>query len=778
MDRQRDGLEQRLLILAPTGKDASLTQSILGRAGVACVACHDLKDVCQHLEAGGAAAVLLVEEMIKQDQNCLTEWLARQPPWSDLPVLVLARAGADSGAVAQAMDLLGNVTVLERPTRVAALVSAVRTALRGRQRQYQLREHVAALRESEQRFRVIADAAPMLVWMSGTDKLCHFFNKGWLAFTGRSLEQELGNGWTEGVHPDDLERCLRTYTTAFDAREVFEMEYRLRHCSGRYRWVFDRGIPRFDANGTFEGYIGSLIDVDERRQAEDSLRESEARFRMLADNMSQLAWTCDRLGNVTWYNRRWLEYTGLTFEEMQGWAWSKVQHPDHLDRVVARVKRSAETGEVWEDTFPLRGKDGSYRWFLSRAVPIRDEAGEIARWFGTNTDVTEQRALEEALRDADRRKDEFLATLAHELRNPLAPIRNSLHILRLTGRQDPGTERVGEMMERQVNHMVRLVDDLLEVSRITRGKIELRSELVEVETVVQNAVESSRPLIDAGGHRLNLALPPEALNLEGDPVRLTQVFANLLNNAAKYTDRGGQIWLTVRRDGDAVSISVRDTGTGIEPEMLPRVFEMFAQIDRNASRAQGGLGIGLTLVKRLVEMHGGSVEARSEGLGRGSEFVVRLPLAAGRSLADRPSTDIDLAAAPATLRVLVVDDNRDAAESLAVLLKLLGVEVQVVTSGRDALEAVPAYKPAVVLLDIGMPGMDGYEVARRIRAQPEFRDITLIALTGWGQDEDRHRTHSVGFDYHLVKPADIGALQTLLMSLEGTSESRRTSRCT
>ena len=777
MDLQRDDLEQRFLILAPTGRDAALTQSILGRAGVACVACRDLEQVCEYLDEG-AAAVLLVEEMIRQHQNCLTEWLARQPRWSDLPVLVLARAGADSSAVAGAMDLLGNVTVLERPTRVAALVSAVRTALRARRRQYELREHVSALRESEQRFRVIADAAPMLVWMSGTDKLCYFFNKGWLAFTGRSLDQELGSGWAEGVHPDDVERCLTTYETAFDAREVFEIEYRLRHSSGQYRWVFDRGVPRFGANGAFEGYIGSLIDIDERRRAEESLRESEARFRMLADNMSQLAWICDRLGNVTWYNRRWLEYTGLTFEEMQGWAWSKVQHPDHLDRVVARVKRSAETGEVWEDTFPLRGKDGGYRWFLSRAVPIRDEAGEIARWFGTNTDVTEQRALEEALRDADRRKDEFLATLAHELRNPLAPIRNSLHILRLTGRQDPGTERVGEMMERQVNHMVRLVDDLLEVSRITRGKIELRSELVEVETVVQNAVESSRPLIDAGGHRLALALPPEPLTLEGDPVRLTQVFANLLNNAAKYTDRGGQIWLTVRRDGDAASISVRDNGTGIEPEMLPRVFDMFAQIDRNASRAQGGLGIGLTLVKRLVEMHGGSVEASSDGLGRGSEFTVRLPLAAGASLANRPASATNPAAAPATLRVLVVDDNRDAAESLAVLLKLLGVEVQVVSSGRDALEAVSTYKPAVVLLDIGMPGMDGYEVARRIRAQPEFRDITLIALTGWGQNEDRHRTRSAGFDYHLVKPADINALQSLLMSLDGASESRRTSRCT
>ncbi len=449
------------------------------------------------------------------------EWLARQPPWSDLPVLVLARPGADSAAVAQAMDLLGNVTVLERPTRVAALVSAVRTALRARQRQYQIRGHLMAHKRSE-----------------------------------------------------------------------------------------------------------------------------------------------------------------------------------------------------------------------------------------------------EALRDADRRKDEFLAILAHELRNPLAPIRNSLHILRLTSPNDPTAERVAEMMERQVNHMVRLVDDLLEVSRISRGKIELRKEPVEVAAVVRSAVETSRPLIEAGGHRLALAIPPEPLTLEGDPVRLTQVVANLLNNAAKYTDAGGRIWLTVRREGGEVAISVRDTGRGIPPDMLPRVFELFMQIDRQPSRAQGGLGIGLTLVKSLVEMHGGSVEAHSEGPGRGSEFVVRLPL----SGVGAPAHASPRAASPspvlAARRVLVVDDNRDAAESLDTLLQLLGADVQVAYSGPEALEALSTYKPSVVLLDIGMPGMDGHEVARRIRQRPESKDVTLIALTGWGQEEDRDRSQLAGFDHHLIKPADIDALQNLLVSLE------------
>jgi PAS domain S-box-containing protein len=396
---------------------------------------------------------------------------------------------------------------------------------------------------------------------------------------------------------------------------------------------------------------------------------------------------------------------------------------------------------------------------------IRDAKGKVVGASKIARDITERKKAEAALRDADRRKDEFLAILAHELRNPLAPIRNSLHILRLTASEDPTTQRIGEMLERQVTHLVRLVDDLLEVSRITRGKVELRKEQVEVAAVVRSAVETSDPLIEAAGHQLALALPSEPLILEGDPVRLAQVLANLLNNAAKFTPPGGQIWLTVRGEGHDVVLSVRDTGRGIPQDMLPHVFELFTQVDHAASRAQGGLGIGLALVRSLVEMHGGSVQAVSAGPGTGSEFIVRLPLAINPRPVDstgqaRPSVAL------AHRRVLVVDDNRDAAESLAMLLKLIGAEVQVVYSGPDALKLLASYHPAVVLLDLGMPDMDGYEVARRIRQRPEYRDVTLIALTGWGQEEDRRRSQMAGFDYHLIKPADVAALETLLMSLD------------
>ncbi|WP_397571602.1 PAS domain S-box protein [Schlesneria sp. T3-172] len=369
--------------------------------------------------------------------------------------------------------------------------------------------------------------------------------------------------------------------------------------------------------------------------------------------------------------------------------------------------------------------------------------------------------------DADRRKDEFLATLAHELRNPLAPIRNSLQILKMPQVDEATARQSREMMERQVHHLVRLVDDLLDLSRVMRGKIELRKEAVELASIVARAVETARPLIDSQGHRLEISLPEESLVIDGDPVRLTQVVGNLLTNSAKYTDAGGHIHLTIRREGDLAVLSVKDTGIGIAPEMLPRVFELFVQADHATTKAQGGLGIGLTLVKNLVEMHGGSVSVTSEGLGQGSEFTVRLLLMNRQQQnGDDSNHTADGAEVPhARHRVLVVDDNQDAALSLTMLLRLHGHEVQVAHDGLSALKLAETFHPAVIFLDIGMPGMDGYEVARRIRKNPEMKGTVLTALTGWGQLEDRRRTAEAGFDYHLVKPPEPQAVENILASL-------------
>ena len=378
-------------------------------------------------------------------------------------------------------------------------------------------------------------------------------------------------------------------------------------------------------------------------------------------------------------------------------------------------------------------------------------------------DFIENAQLYTRLREADRRKDEFLAILAHELRNPLAPLSNSLNLLKITGDSSPAAKQVYEIMERQVGHMVRLVDDLLEVSRITRGKIELRKESVNLATVISSAVETSRPLIEAAQHRLVVELPDETIGLEADPVRLTQVISNLLNNAAKYTDAGGTIWLNARRDGNEAVVSVRDTGVGIPPEMLRRVFDMFAQVDGGLDRAQGGLGIGLTLAKSLVQMHGGRIEARSGGIGHGSEFVVRLPVAASVAVPMELARPAD--ATVTRRRILVVDDTRAAVFTLGKLLETMGQEVQTANDAPTALGLAQSNPPEVIISDIAMPEMNGYELARRVRQEPAMEGVILVALTGYGQESDRQRAHEAGFNHHLVKPVSLPALEKLLASL-------------
>jgi CheY-like chemotaxis protein/two-component sensor histidine kinase len=373
--------------------------------------------------------------------------------------------------------------------------------------------------------------------------------------------------------------------------------------------------------------------------------------------------------------------------------------------------------------------------------------------------------MQESLLEADRRKDEFLATLAHELRNPLAPLRNCLHVLKMHDAEDPSAARLHAMMDRQVSQMVRMVDDLLEVSRITRGNIELRKRAVPLAEILASAVETSRPLLDQAGHRIEVHMPPPTVVLCADPMRLEQVFTNLLNNAAKYTPAGGRIVLKTKLEGEDVQVSVCDNGIGLPAEMLVQVFDMFTQCDHSRSQAQGGLGIGLTLVRSLVEQHGGRVEAHSEGLGFGSEFIVHLPLydAARDAAADR--NHLPLVAAHHQRSVLVADDNHESADSMALFLRLSGHDVRTVYDGRACLEAIEEERPDVVLLDIGMPLLDGYETCRRIRSLPGGEDITVLATTGWGQDADRQRSTACGFDAHLVKPVDPGALLARLDQL-------------
>jgi PAS domain S-box-containing protein len=522
------------------------------------------------------------------------------------------------------------------------------------------------------------------------------------------------------------------------------------------------------------------------RRAERAAREQEELLRVTLSSIAEGVIATDRGGHVTFLNPMARTLTGWSHEEAVGKDVSEVFHSvseqtrQPIDNPAQKVLRD-ERGVNRVNHAILIARDGTERPIDDSASPILDPDGNVVGAVMVFRDVTEQRKVEQALREASQRKDEFLAMLAHELRNPLAPIRNALEVLNLLGGRQPAEQQARAMIERQVDHLVRLVDDLLDVSRITRGLIQLQKEPIDLSVIISRAIESSRPLIDARRHALELSLPDVRLPVQADPVRLAQVFLNLLNNAAKYTPAGGRIGLEVAVDVAADRsrigrVRVWDTGIGIAPEMAEKVFDLFTQVDHTLERSEGGLGIGLTLVRRLTEMHGGTVTCSSVGPGQGSEFLVSLPLASD----DTPDANFGgpqaitlQGLAAAGRRILVVDDNRDSAESLATLLRLLGNDVRTAYEGRQALVVAGSYRPDAVLLDLGLPGLNGYEVAKHIRTLPGLVDSVVVALSGFGTDADKVMTRQSGFDDHLVKPVDFDSLKRLLNSLHtGPRESR------
>jgi PAS domain S-box-containing protein len=495
----------------------------------------------------------------------------------------------------------------------------------------------------------------------------------------------------------------------------------------------------------------------------------EERFRSIVETTGEGIWVIDGEGRTAYVNPRMTEMLGYAAEEMLGRSSFDFVFPEDLPRSEQgwQERRSAAGPRIAE--WRLRRKDGSALWTLANTtfLPAGATAAGPAHVLGMFSDVTESRQVLQDLREADRRKDEFLAMLAHELRNPLAPILNAAQVLRVRAEGDPLLVRPTELIERQTRQMARLVDDLLDVSRVTRGRIDLRKSPVELAALVEEAVQACTSIIDRRGQELSIALPPHPVWLHADSGRLVQSLCNLLTNAAKYSERGGRIELHAREEAGEVVISVRDEGRGIPPEVLPHVFDLFVQADRALDRAEGGLGIGLTLVRSLVEMHGGSVAVASEGDGRGSEFTVRLPRLADRGeprpgLPEAEAAALAAAPRPILRRVLVVDDNLDAAQSAAELVGLWGHEARVAHDGPAALVLASRFRPDVVLLDIGLPGMDGYEVARLIRAAAGGEALLLVAVTGYGQAEDRQRALAHGFDLHLTKPVDPQALRRLL----------------
>jgi PAS domain S-box-containing protein len=520
------------------------------------------------------------------------------------------------------------------------------------------------------------------------------------------------------------------------------------------------------------GRVWSFRDITERKRVEEELRQQREWYQVTLSSIGDAVITTDTQAKVTFLNPVAEMMTGWNTDEASGQPLENIftiineESRQPAKNPVDKVLREGIVVGLANHT-ALIAKDGTERSIEDSAAPIRDATGDISGAVMVFHDVTERRRAEKALKDADKKKDEFLATLAHELRNPLVPIRNGLKVLKLAGNNPVMAENTRSMMDQALSQMVRLVDDLLDASRITTGKLQLRKEWVELAAVVQSAVETSRPLIDEQDQNLTVTLPPAPVLLDADPIRLAQVFSNLLSNAAKYSEGGGHIALTAELHGEEVIVRVTDRGIGISANHLPHIFEMFNQVDTSLERSQGGLGIGLSLVKGLVEMHGGRVEAHSDGPGTGSQFIVHLPVVITRPLSDWPPVngESEEASSAPKCRILIVDDNTLSSKSTAMLLQLMGHEVATACDGFEGIEVAGTFRPEVVLLDIGLPKLDGYETARRIREQPWGKGILLIAVTGYGQDEDRRRSLEAGFNCHMIKPVNLMELEKTLTDL-------------
>ncbi|HCF26799.1 MAG TPA: PAS domain S-box protein [Cyanobacteria bacterium UBA11049] len=763
----------------------------------------------------------------------------------------------------------------------------------------------AARKESEERFRLMAERAPVMIWMTDPTGYCTYLSQSWYNFTGQSESEGLGLGWIDAVHPEDRATVKNVFLEATKHREAFHLDYRLQRDDGEYRFCIDSASPCFGANEQFLGYIGSVIDITERKHAQAAAekhrrllkavtdnasvalfimdeqqqcvfmnpaaeqmtgfalaevqgralhdiihhtrpdgshypleecpidrafpennqeqgeevfvhkdgnfyhvsytaspirdageirgtiievrditeeKQAEARFRLMADSIPQLAWMANPDGWIFWYNQRWYDYTGTTPQQMEGWGWQSVHAPDELPKVKARWQHSIATGEPFDLEFPLRGADGEFRWFLTRVNPMKDAQGNVVLWFGTNTDVTHQRQLaqeraalletERAAREqaekANRVRDEFLAVLSHELRSPLNPIIGWVKLLK-SGRLNPEkTAQAIDIIERNAKLQVDLIADLLDVSRILQGKLSLNVSTVSLPDTISAAIETVRLAAQAKSIKIDTAVDTTVEQVVGDAARLQQIVWNLLSNAVKFTPKGGRVEIRLSCVGADAQITVSDTGKGIRPDFLPYIFEYFRQEDASTTRQYGGLGLGLAIVKQLVELHGGTVQATSQGEDKGATFIVTLPLIKPHSQIHAASTTSKQVTNLSGISVLVVDDERDSRELIAFALELFGATVSAVASAREALQALHSSTPDVLVSDIGMPDMDGYQLLRQVRtwtSNSNHRQIVAIALTAYAGEFDQRQALAAGFQMHIAKPVEPEALATAVAQL-------------
>lgn len=654
------------------------------------------------------------------------------------------------------------------------------------------------LRESRAFLARITSIAPTILYVYDLDETRNVWVNqdmyATLGYTAEEVQDFKAELLPRLLHPDDAHRYAAHYERLrrLKPEEAVEFEYRMRHRDGGWRWLCSFEMAFAFEEGVVTQIIGAAQDVTARKAAEADLRESEEKFRTLADNMSQFAWMADETGWIFWYNQRWYDYTGTTLDEVQGWGWKKVHHPDHVERVAAKIQKSWDTGEIWEDTFPLRSATGEYRWFLSRALPIRDGAGRIVRWFGTNTDITERKVAEaererllqqeqrarEAAESATRAKDEFIAIVSHELRSPLNTILGYTRMLRQPAALDAATHtKYADIIEQSARRQLRLIEDLLDTARIVRGKLRLEWQSCDFAQLVYETLAAIQPTAEAKGVAVLAEVTSPLDPLTCDPERLQQIVWNLLSNAVKFTPAEGAVLVRLRQVDGQAQLTVTDTGQGIDPEVLPYVFELFRQADSSSTRRHGGLGLGLSLVKQLTELHGGTITVTSAGAGQGATFTLRLPLRrpAGALPGEerepvQPAREVTIPASQLLtgLRVLLVDDEAAAREIVTSMLQAQGAQVIPLASTAAALTLLgnPAQKlPDVLVADIGMPDEDGYALLRQVRARG--LRLPAVALTAFGRTEDRLQALSAGFQMHVAKPVEPDELVMVLASLTG-----------
>lgn len=623
-----------------------------------------------------------------------------------------------------------------------------------------------ALRYSEERLRQLANSIPQPAWMSEADGRVMWYNDHWYDYTGISAETEDGYSWKRVVHLDELESVQAMRAQSLANGETVRFRVSLRSADADYRPFLVLMAPIKDLDGQVRHWFGTATDISLILSAQKELKIAEERLRLATDAGDIGIWEWDISSNTIIWSDRIYAIHGVNRDTftLNVETYGTLIHPEDAPSLWAHVQTALSENSGFSLEFRALLPDGTARWLATWAKVEADGTGQ--RLIGAVINIDAHKKAEEALREGSRRKDEFLAMLAHELRNPLAPIRISADLLRLPNLDETRKQQTAEVISRQVGHMTKLIDDLMDVSRVTRGLVQLDRQVHDLKSLALTAVEQVRPLIETRGHSLRTHMEAGSVPVDGDRTRLVQIVSNLLNNSAKYTPSGGDINLEVMVKDDRAQVTISDTGEGISSDLMPFIFDLFTQGKRGLDRSQGGLGIGLALVKSLVEMHGGSVKAHSDGLGKGAEFTVCLPL----TQRDRTSTTSgpQSSEAPATAgrRLVVVDDNIDAAQSLAMLLEASGHTVSVFHDAKAALDKSRALVADAFILDIGLPDMTGYDLARRLRALPELHAATLIALTGYGQTSDREQSRAAGFDHHLVKPVDPAILDAIIANLQ------------